>query len=250
MRKILNNFPAVLTSIMLLSFAMVSCKKQAADKLLASGNSESNTSISTQKATQSSSLKAVSLQVTVNSGYNISGDGKGVYKNGTDNVQAVIDNTGQFVFNTNTLRSPNAPVRKLSFDFSQVLVSNSTPPSTNTSKNYSLNTVSSAFINFVPLQNLGINGNSASECISLRAWGTTGITIDWRALLHAGFDDSDASPTSFAQVTRVDATHWTITALGNCSPTFTQNEAALRSGDAQTLYGYYNLPFSLTLSAQ
>lgn len=247
MRKIIfYNASKLMTCLLILALTITSCKKQAVE-INYPANPDALAASSKGKP---SSLSTVSLKVTVtDAGNKITSDLLGDYINGAQNVRAVIDNTGNFVFNTNN--SPKSPVRKLNFDFSQLLQAGTgTPPPTNTSKNYLVQTVNTSSQNFIPLQNLGVNGNPTSECIALRTEGLTGITIDWRGIFHAGFDDTSTSPTSYASVTRTDANHWTITALGNCAPATTQNEAAFRSGDAQILYGYYSLPFSFTLTAQ
>jgi hypothetical protein len=224
----------------LLIVLFISCKKEVANQAV------SHAAISyTQE--RRIVLSTVSLNVTVNdAGNNITSDGHGDYMNGSQNVQAVIDNGGNFSFNTNT-NSFKAPGRSLNFNFSQPLTIYSDPPLTNVIKSYQLSSVASTVSSFIPLQNLPIG---QPECVSFSIWAVTANTINWRALFHAGFDDRTDSTTAFASVTKLDATHWTITSLGNCLPASTPNKAALRSGDARTLYGYYNLPFSFTLTAK
>lgn len=226
--------------IALVAFLFISCKKQAVNPVI------SNAAISyTQE--RKTVLSSVSLKVTVNdAGNNITSDGHGDYVNGSQNVQAVIDNAGNFTFSTNT-NSFKAPGRSLNFNFSQPLTIYSDPPSTNVIKSYQLSSVASTVSPFTAIQNLTIG---LPECVSFRILAVTANTINWRTIYHAGFDDRTDSTTAFASVTKTDATHWTITSLGNCLPASTPNKAALRSGDAQTLYGYYNLPFSFTLTAQ
>ncbi len=240
---VLNPASRLLMSSLLLAFLITSCTKKAADIAPVSNSGE----VATARSPSSPSLQTVSLIVTVNNaGNKITSDASPDYSNGSQNVQAVIDRNGNFVFNTNT-NSSKAAIRTLNFDFSSPITEYSTPPATNTSKSYTLETVASIStgITFIPLQNLG---DGQSECVSFRAWGVTSNTINWRATFHAGFEDRDSSTTAFAYVTRNNATTWTITSLGNCLNAAIQNKAALRSGNAQTLYGYYNLPFSFTLT--
>ena len=231
---------------LLLVFSFTSCKKQATDLRQSTEESAS------AKASLSTALPTYSLKVTVDnsSGNKITSDGLGDYTNGSQNVQAIIDKYGNFIFTTNTITT-RTPSRTLNFDFSNVINQFSTPPATNTSKSYTLETLASTVsgIPFTPLQNLGINGNPTTECVSFRGRGVTNNTIEWRTTFHAGFEDRIDNTTAFGLVTRINATQWTITALGNCASAI-PNKAALRSGNAQTLYGYYNLPVSLTLTKQ
>lgn len=243
---LLNSVSRLFLSSLFLTFVITSCTKKAADIAPVSNSDE----VATAKSPSAPSLQVVSLIVTVNNtGNKITGDGPASsttnYTNGSQNVQAVIDRNGNFLFNTNTNSSRTA-IRTLNFDFSSPITQYSNPPATNTSKSYTLETVASTStgVTFTPLQNLG---EGQSECVSFRVWGVTSNTIIWRATFHAGFEDRDSSTTAFAYVTRNNATTWTITSLGNCLNAI-QNKAALRSGNAQTLYGYYNLPFSFTLT--
>ena len=242
---LLNPVFRLLLSSFLLALLIASCTKKAADIAPVSNSDE----VATAKSPSAPSLQTVSLIVTVNNaGNKITSDASPDYTNGSQNVQAVIDRNGNFVFNTNTNSSRTA-TRTLNFDFSSPITEYSNPPATNTSKSYTLETVASTStgITFTPLQNLGVGANPTSECVSFRVWGVTSNTINWRSTFHAGFEDRDSSTTAFAYVTRNNATTWTITSLGNCLNAI-QNKAALRSGNAQTLYGYYNLPFSFTLT--
>src|SRR6478672_9439914 len=109
--------------IALLTFLFISCKKQAVNPTIA----KAAISYTQERKTV---LSSVSLKVTVSdAGNNITSDGQGDYVNGSQNVQAVIDNGGNFTFNTNT-NSFKAPGRSLNFNFSQPLTIYSDPPST------------------------------------------------------------------------------------------------------------------------
>lgn len=78
--------------------------------------------------------------------------------------------------------------------------------------------------------------------------GIANSTNTWKASFHKGLEDTQTSATVFAVVTRVSSKVWTITPMGTCSPN--SNVASLRDNADNTLYGYYNLPFSFTLTAQ
>jgi hypothetical protein len=76
------------------------------------------------------------------------------------------------------------------------------------------------------------------------------LTTTYRVSFHKGFEDTAASPTAFAVFTRVSGTPavWTVQPAGSCSPA--SSVAALRSADGSILYGYYSIPFLLTLTAR
>ena len=245
MKKILfTNASALVVSALFLTFAFTSCKKQASEL------NQVSEEFAFAIAPSAAALSPYNLKVTVDNsnGNKVTSDGLGDYTNGSQYVTAIIDKYGNFIFDSFNSNSVQArPIRKLNFDFSDVITQYSTPPSTNTSKNYHLEAFASVTpgITFTPLQNLVTN---QSECVSFRAWGVTNGTIEWRALFHSGFDDRDTSRTGFGLVTRVDATHWTISGLGNCTPASNQNVTALRGPNANTIYGFYRLPFSITLT--
>ena len=200
-------------------------------------------------------LTAVSLVVTVSdvdglgAAYNIRSDGGGAYTDGSQNVQAVLDQYGTFAFNTpaNTRLSQ---VRSLKYDFtSPVDPSNAYRPTPTSTAPYHISTGASSFSPFIPIQNLGINGNPSSECAYMGN-SIANSTTTWRVSFHKGYEDVATSPTAFAVFTRtsVSPAVWTVTPVGSCSPN--SSVAALRSADGTVLYGYYNLPFFFTLTAR
>ena len=189
--------------------------------------------------------------MTVNNaaGNNITSDGGGDYINGTQNVQAIIDQYGTFVFNTLSASNPNIlATRWVNYNFNNpVDPANTYRPNPSNTKNCHFSTGGSSFGTnpFIPLQNLGVNGNPATECIYMGN-GIANSTASWKVSFHKGLEDTQASPTAFAVVTRVSPTQWTVTPMGTCSPN--SNVAALRNNADNTLYGYYNIPFSFTLT--
>lgn len=206
-------------------------------------------------------IPTVSLTVTVSNvdgignPYAIQNDGNGAYVDGTQDVQAVLDNNGTFAFNTETGMHRNA-TRYVSYNFNNpVDPSNTYRPSPSNLRNYHFSTGASAYSPNIPIQNLGVSGNPTTECIYMGnsfATGTslTDPTTSWRVSFHKGLEDVSNGPTAFAVVTRtsVSPAIWTITPAGPCSPV--SNVAALRSGDGSVLFGYYNLPFLFTLKAK
>ena len=189
---------------------------------------------------------------------NITGDGKGDYLNGVDYVQAVLDQYGTFAFNTFNSTSKSAVAKRwISYNFNNPVDPNNTyRPSPSNSKNYHFSTGSSSYGTqpFIPIQNLGINGNPASECIYMGN-GLYNSTTTWTVSFHKGLENTASSPTGFAVITRtkikaVDGVdEWTVTA-GSCSGT-PNTVASLRTSTSKStiLHGYYYLPYFFTLRA-
>lgn len=102
----------------------------------------------------------------------------------------------------------------------------------------------------MPVQYLGTPGYPTSECGYMGNGFAANSSIGYRVSFHKGFEDTAASPTSFAVFTRLSVTPavWTVQPAGSCSPT--ANVAALRSEDGSVLHGYYTMPFLFTLTAK
>lgn len=231
---------------LVLVFAFTSCKKQTTD--LSHVSEEFATA---KSGGNPNALPVISLRVTISdaTGNNITSDSKGDYVNGIDNVQAVLDQYGTFAFNTLNSNKPNTIAKRwVIYNFNNPVDPNNTyRPSPSNSMNYHFSTGGSQYGTnpFIPLQNLGVNGNPATECIYMGN-GISNSTTSWRVSFHKGLEDILTSPTAFAVVTRVNATQWTITPMGSCSPN--TNVASLRNNADNTLYGYYNMPFSFLLT--
>ncbi|MEJ7822701.1 MAG: hypothetical protein WKF85_10295 [Chitinophagaceae bacterium] len=253
MRKIFfENAYKLIISALLVIFTGISCKKNAVQIPADNGTSTQSAS---QRATGSAALQTISLIVSVNdaAGNNITSDGKGDYLNGVDYVQAILDGSGTFAFNTLNSRSTKTVAKRwVNYNLNSPVDPNNTyRPSPSNTKNYHFSTGGSVYGTnpFIPLQNLGVNGNPATQCIYMGN-GIYNSTTGWRVSFHKGYEDISNSPTSFAVVTRTSLSPavWTITPIGSCSPN--SNVAALRSQDGTLLYGYYYLPFYFTLRAQ
>jgi hypothetical protein len=205
------------------------------------------------RAARAPGISTVALVVTVSdvdgsgNSYGIKSDGKGVYTNGVSNVEAVLDSYGTFAFNTNT---KHTAVRWVSYNFNNpVDPANTYRPTPSNLENYHFSTGPSAYSPFIPIQNLGVNGNPASECMYMGN-SVANSSTQWRVSFHKGFEDVANSQSSYAVVTRTSVTPaiWTVSPSGACSPV--SNVASLRSGDSSILYGYYYLPFFFTLKAK
>ncbi|MGZ3881729.1 MAG: hypothetical protein ACXVBF_10345 [Flavisolibacter sp.] len=206
------------------------------------------------------SLTTVPLRVKVvdtdGSGnpFYITSDGKGDYLDGVDYVGAILDQYGTFAFNTvnQKLKPGTVAKRWVVYNFNNPVDPNNTyRPNQSTNYTYHFSTGGSLFGTspFIPIQNLGINGNASTECIYMGNGFTDGINT-WRVSFHKGMEDTQGSPTAFAVVTRtsISPAVWTISPIGPCSPN--SNVASLRDNATSYLYGYYNLPFYFVLTAQ
>ena len=237
-------------NLFLVIFVFTACKKQTSEEQTPGVNEEIPTA---KPGGNPNTLPTIALRVTINDaeGNKITSDSKGDYVNGTDYVQAILDQSGTFAFNTFSppQKEKNAPVKRwVVYNFNDpVDPGNTYVPSPDNSRNYHFSTGGSIYGTnpFIPLQNLGVNGNPATECIYMGN-GISNSTTTWRVSFHKALEDTQTSPTAFAVVTRVSATVWTITPLGTCS--LNSNVASLRNNADNTLYGYYYLPFSFTLT--
>jgi len=249
-RTILAKPSSLIIIALLASHCLTSCKKQTTAFATPVANEEIG---SAKTGGNPNALPTISLRVTINDaeGNKITSDGKGDYINGTDYVQAILDQAGTFAFNTFAPPSKikNAVVKRwVTYNFNNpVDPANTYRPSPDNNHNYHFSSGGSPYGTnpVIPLQNLGISGNSATECIYMGN-GVSNSTTTWRVSFHKALEDAQTSPTAFAVVTRVGSTVWTITPMGSCSPN--SNVASLRNNADDTLYGYYYLPFSFTLT--
>lgn len=103
-------------TLMFLAFALIACQKD----VLRSDNAEEN--FPSKSNAGSTNGKDIPLRITVEgvggdaTEYKIKADTKGAYVDGLDNVKAVIDQYGRFIFSTNTSTNyRNAALRRLFF---------------------------------------------------------------------------------------------------------------------------------------
>ena len=226
-------------SAFLLILAIASCTKKSAEIRLAPSTDEI-------AAAKPNTYPSVNLSVTVNdaSGNKVTSDGSGPYVNGSTKVSAVIDQYGNFIFSCGSSgHGPNAtPDRWLNYDFSDPLPGYSVK---NSERGAYIATIKSSVAptTFIPLQNLTVG---QTECITM-AMGL--YTLESGVVnFHRQNEDNNTTPTAYIYVTRNSATEWFMTPVpplsGGCSSI--SNVAALRI--STVLYGYYNMPFSLTLT--
>lgn len=185
--------------------------------------------------------------------YGITNDGQGTYVDGQQYVSAVLDQYGTFAFNTfvppKSFRGP--AVRWVNYDFSHpVDPSNTFQPTQDHTRIYHFSTGGSGLLPWVPLQNLGINGNPSTECGYMgNSFSDLSETV-YRVSYHKGLEDTQTSPTAFAVFTRtsVSPAVWTVTPVGSCSAN--SNVASLRNDATNFLYGYYDMPYFFTFTAK
>lgn len=239
MKRKLFSYPSGLIMSALLIFSASSCTKKTSDI----GKSAIPEEFATAKAgSKPGTFPEVLLNVTVNdaSGNNLTSDGGGYYITGLRNVSAKFDQYGNFIFNCGLAgRGSNKYMdRWLNINFSSPVVVYINPPITGNDKVTAITTIPVAAYTFTPLQNM-VEGQS--QCVGL----TGGSGADWVMNFHRGAEDISSSPSAYAVFTRISSTQWSVTPAGDCSPN--SNVCALRNGPG-VLYGYYNMPFSFTLT--
>ena len=241
-KTLFTNASGFILSALLFTLAIGSCSKKSAELKLAPSTDE----IASAKP---GSVTEVLLKVTVRdaSGDKITSDGGGDYINGSQNVQATFSQAGNFQFNSQPSANPHAvAIRWLNYNIDSPSQVFTNPPVTSNLKGTFISTGRSSLQGtYVPLQNLSVN---QSECICF----TSGIGTDlsgngiYGLNFHRGTEDNISSPTAYMVVTRINSTTWTMTPVGSCSPN--SNIAALKDASTGNLYGYYNMPFSFTLT--
>jgi hypothetical protein len=234
------NASRIIMNALFLILVIISCTKKT-NEIPTTANSEE---VAVAKASKPNTLPGVSLNVTVREvvGDKITSDGGGSYVSGSQSVSAIFDQYGNFIFSCGTSgHGPSATlVRWLNINFDSPIQIFINPPITGNDKVTAITTIVVAAFTFIPLQNLVVG---QSECVGL----TGGSGAEWVMNFHRNAEDVSSSPSSYAVFTRINSTQWTVTPVGSCSPN--SNVCALRNGPG-TLYGYYNMPFAFTLTAQ
>lgn len=237
-KKILNKSGLVL-AVFFMIFS-TSCKKTN----IKPGDDANPVDLSSAKGNSGKPTGPVEvfLKVTVDNtaGYNITSDGGGDYVTGSQSVSAKFDASGNFIFSCGLGGHGNNTymIRWMNINFSQPIQVFINPPITGSDKVTAITTGFVAAYTFIPLQSLAVG---QSECVGL----TGGSNANWVMNFHRTAEDVNGSPSAYAVFTRISATQWKVTTAGSCSPN--SNVASLRYGPG-TLYGYYNMPFSFTLT--
>jgi hypothetical protein len=230
-----------------LSLAFTACQKDTIRE-------ETSEEILLSSKGSKTSLSPVSLQVTIDNfeGAKITSDGS-AYINGQQNVKAVIDENGHFLFNTQ-LSSTYPVLRSFNYSFSSQLDGSPYTTTVDGSKVANLNSIkaSSKCIAWVPFQNMTV-GESGKQFLGLGGGFIGAYGKQHFISFHRSAEEYETSKTAYAQVIRISNDVWEITPVGLCFPSQIQDVAFLRSGsgtrqDPTVLHGNYQMPFKFTLS--
>ena len=200
----------------------------------------------------------VNLNVTVSDvnssgvSYNIQSDGGGTYFNGQRDVSAQLTTSGQLDFELDTaLRDPKyaEPLRWLVANYDQPLnASNTYRPNPNANPDWRMVTTGGT----VAIQNLGVNGNPAAQCMGLGGSFRDAKNI-WRYTFEKDPTVSESAGTAYVMVTRtsVSPAVWTLTPGGCANDNVSGLSVAPNTANGTfTFMGDYSLPFFITLQAQ
>ena len=242
MKRILFRQPYLFLHILIICFAFAACQKQTTDTI----SSVSEETATAKAGSKPGTFPEVLVKLTVNdAGARVTSDGGGDYVNGQQAVSARIDQYGNLIFSCGTSgRGPNAvQVRWLSYDFGDPQPGYSARSS---ERGAYIATIKSSVAptTFTPLQNLEVG---ATECVTM-AMGLFTLANGVVNFHRQPTEDNGTTPTAYVYVTRNSETQWTMTPVpplsGGCSTI--SNVAALRVNT--NLVGYYNMPFSFTLT--
>lgn len=177
------------------------------------------------------------------------------YRDGEQNVKAVFDSYGNFIFDTNTSRT--SAIRHIVHDFSRRYGTAGTTagaPEPDNTRNFHFATMKSQLTNGkVDIQTMDV---LSTQCLALGSGYTlkSNSKLTARLSFHRGQEDNVASPTAYAVFRRTGADTWTMTPDRTCPNVPLGNEAknddvgAVRNDDGTALHGYYHLPFIFTLT--
>lgn len=243
MKRILfHKTSSSILNVLLIAILFTACKKQTSEKSVAGANEELATSSAGKKP---GTTAEVSLSMTVNDapGNKITSDGGGAYVNGTGNVKVVFDQYGNFMFGQAS-SSPRVPpmIRYLNLNFDTPQPSFPAGGIERSSFISTITTVTSPDPTL--LQSLVVG---QTKCIGFSA-GISTIESGVLNFHRNNTEDTPTSPTAYVYVTRTSSAEWIVTPepplSGGCSTI--SNIGALRVNTV--LYGYYNMPFSFTLT--
>lgn len=223
---------------LLFAFVIASCTKKSSELNLASSTDE----FASAKGKPGTTTE-VRLKLTVNPvGNNITSNG-GDYVDGTENTSIYFSTAGNLQFSTSASNNPNVPTtRWLNVDFSNPLPGY---PARGIEKSNFISTITTLTSpDTTKLQNLT---PGQTKCIGFSA-GFMTIAYGVLNFHRNSTEDTPTTPTSYVYVTRLNPTQWLMTpsvpVSGGCSAI--SNVGALRINTV--LFGYYNMPFSFTLT--
>jgi hypothetical protein len=243
MKKVMfNNVSRLTITVLLITGAITSCKKT--NDILTSNSNDAASSAQYRRTGLSTVPLKVTVAATDNVGnaYKITGDGNidnnGDYVNSLQNVSASFDQYGNLQFDTNPgINNKTKPVaqRWMNFTFdSPVTGSSAVNPANHTTNPKGDYRMVTNINGQTPAQSMSI---PSSETIELGGGFTDGSSTDWNFSFHY----NNVGATSYATLTRIDSKTWTITGA--------TNPPIARLISNGIVIGFYNLPFSLTLTA-
>ena len=241
-------YPSGLIMITLsLAFVIASCTKNASDVVTISDSRE----VASAKASKpGSTTTEVRLKLTVNSATGITSDGNDTYVDGQDNSSIYFSTAGNLQFTTSASNNPHTPTtRWLNVNFSNPL---SGSPVGGIEKSNFISTQTGTGPDPTALQNLA---RDATKCITFSA-GFMTITGGVLNFHRSPTEDNSGTKSSYVYVTRTKVSsvdgidEWLMTPAPPSLPfvacSLISNVGALRING--TLSGYYNMPFSFTLT--
>lgn len=241
-KNFFKNASGLIISALFLTLAFTSCTKQTSTVFQAPVPE----TLTTAKGSKPGTTAEVSLIMTINdaAGNKITSDNGTAYENGVGNVKVVFDQYGNFMFGAASSNPRTPPMtRYLNYNFSNPLASY--PVGGIERGNFISTGQTATSPDNTLLQNLAVN---ATKCIGLSAglMNIEGGVVNFHR--NTSTEDIPGTPTSFVYVTRISSSQWIMTPVppttGGCSTI--SNVAALRINSA--LYGYYDLPFFITLT--
>jgi len=237
-----------------LAFVIASCTKKASDVVTISDSKE----VASAKASKpGSTTTEVRLKLTVSdgSGNQITSDGKGTYVDGQQNSSIYFSTSGNLQFSTHASNNPNTlTTRWLNVNFNSPLPDYPVSgfPARGIEKSNFISTQTGTGPDPTALQNLA---RDATKCITFSA-GFMTITGGVLNFHRSPTEDNSGTKSSYVYVTRTKVSsvdgidEWLMTPAPPSLPfvacSLISNVGALRING--TLSGYYNMPFSFTLT--
>lgn len=229
-------------NVLLLTIAFTSCTKKTTEIGQNVSSEEFATAPGGNKPATSTEVR---LKLTVNnaSGNQITSDGGGSYIDGQENCSIYFSTSGNLQFTTSASNNPKTPsTRYLNINFDSPLPNY---PARSVEQSRFISTITTVTSpNPTLLQDLSVG---QTKCIGFSA-GISTIADGVLNFHRNSTEDTPTSPTAYVYVTRTSSTEWLMTPVpplsGGCSTI--PNVGALRINTA--LYGYYNMPFSFTLT--
>lgn len=238
-RKLFNYSSALVTTTVMLFFALSSCTKKTSE-ITKPALPEEYASV-TAKGKPGATIE-VSLSMTVNdaSGNKITSDNGTPYTNGVGNVKVVFDQAGNFMFGQAS-SNPRVPpmTRYLKYKLDDPLPTYLVRADAQGNFISTITTATSP--NTTALQNLTVG---QTKCIGFSG-AVPGGVINFH---RNSYEDTPTSQSSYVYVTRTGLDTWVMNAVPPISGACSALSSISAFRNQETLFGYYNMPFSFTLT--